>query len=270
MSEKENQGNNEQIPVFRIKPSNSTSAIIKYVGFYTKNEKLLDELVEFDQHENTLKHINYDNNTIYLGNILGYEVTARIYKCNLTGGFLLENKEYPLFYLSVNYSKAIVRGFLMEYYLTFTVNDEDKLRLKTPPSYVNAFINGVYKYGISINERITNGYVTMLTDLYKKRGELTDIDDKIKQSGKLFDITEYNRIPTPTNIKKYFLAMCSNPIFIDIIHIGIRDREKERREDAGINDDDEENKFELHDQSKIINIDNIEETKKRFADLLEL
>ena len=74
MSEKENQGNNEQIPVFRIKPSNSTSEIIKYVGFYTKNEKLLDELVEFDQHENTLKHINYDNNTIYF-----YIITTCMY-----------------------------------------------------------------------------------------------------------------------------------------------------------------------------------------------
>lgn len=273
---KENQGikgNNDQIPVFRIKSSNSESAVVKYVGFYTKNEKLLDELVEFDLHENPYVNSNYDKDTIYLGNILGYEVTARMYKCNLTGGFLLDNIEYPLYYISVNYSKAIVRGFLMEYYFTFTMTNEDKARLRTPPSYVNAFINGVYKYGISINERITNGYSTMLTELYKKRGETNDTAEKIEKCGKMFERTEHTKTPTLKNIKKHFLEMCGNPLFIDIIYIGLKDREKERREDAGIVDDDEdfsENNYGTRDQSKIINIDNLEETKKRFADLLNL
>jgi hypothetical protein len=254
---------NKAIPVFRLNPTNNNSSRIKYVGCFTDKEKLLDEKLDLDLTEDSeYYNTEHGKNTLYLGKVRGYDVTVELYKCNLTGSFVIENTEYPLFYFNVCYKNKFIRGVLMEYYFTFTMTEECKKELDDPKKYNGAEVNGTYTYGLSVNEKISENYKELLRELFK------DDDIDVNQYSYLFEKTNYvDEYVTLTKVKKHMLERCCDKKMLDIINIAIKMREKERREDAGIDSDDE---FKAPDPEKVIVLSNKEKVRERYKDLLSL
>ena len=265
-------------PVFRIKPETTTRGQIKFVGTIKQHEKLIDETVELDlDKDNTFIDKKYYNpllkdstNTLYLGEILGYEITAKIHKCNLSGNFLIINTEYPIYYISFMYSKPIVSGNIFDYYLTFEIDKDDKNKLNKPSKYTNAYINGTFKFGININKKILNNYRELLQNkLFSDKDITEEINKKLDYYNYFFKPIIIDNINiTPTNIKKTFYKIISDPKILDIIHISIESREEERLENAGI---DLTKQYSVpKDEDSILINNNIESIKEKFADLLSL
>lgn len=279
----------DTIPVFRLKPVHSTSGIIKHVGYFKTSEKLLDEMIDLDLHEEDKFYSKeHGKNTLYLGNVRGYDVTVVLNKCNLTGQFLIENTEYPLYYFNVFYRNKFVAGSLMEYYFTFTMSEESKKELSSPNKYNGAVVKGKYSYGLSVNEKVSNGYNDLLRDMlvekytndFSKNNHGKDInDDEMKDilntvettlSGydHIFKRQEHNKeYISMKSVKQMFLNVCSDEKFLDVVNVSIQSREHERREEAGIDSDEE---FTMPDEDKVIVISDKEKIKERFRDVLSL
>jgi hypothetical protein len=278
-----------KIPVFRLRPESNTNGKIKYKGWYNGTDKLLDELVELEESENNFIHKDYGKNTVYLGKIKGYEVTVKIYKCNLTGSFLIANKEYPIFYFNVFYKNQFVAGSLMEYYFTFTMDDDEKKRLNNPKKYQNALVNGKFQYGLSVNQKVKDGYVEMLKDILLKEeiekfmkehdgndDELSEelmetisknVESETENYNHIFERHDCKTFPSLKHVKRYFIKMFNDHRFQNVINIAISSREAERRQEAGIDSDEE---FTAPNYDDVIKLNGDEDLREKFADVLAL
>lgn len=260
-------------PVFRLKPESETSGQIKYVGNIKEKEELIDELLELDLDKNDSifdkklynSEIQNSNNTLFLGKILDYDITATIHKCNLSGSFLIVNNELPIYYISFKYSKPIVSGNIFDYYLTFNIDNESKKKLIKPSQYTNAIITGNYNYGININEKIYNNYKDLLKKEYSNDEQILSNIDKYEYFFKKIKIENTNL--TLTNIKKYFNMLLTDEKLIHIINIAIKSREEERLINAGI---DLNKEYKIPDEDKSIKLNDINNIKDKFNDLLSL
>ena len=230
--------NSDLIPVFRLKPISNESGIIKYKGCFDIKQKLADELIEITKEENIFYNEDYGSDTLYLGKIKNYEIIANIYRCNLTGSFLINNNEYPVYYVSVNYSSTFVKGFLFEYYLIFNLNEDSQKMLDTPEKYNNANVNGKYYFSFNINEEISNNYESLFTEFYKKKNKSNEeINHNINLIKTVLD-KKYNiDVSSFSKIKKHFFDFCKSLYLNDIIELSIELREVERRKKAGIDKD---------------------------------
>lgn len=248
--------NTDLIPVFRLKPNNNDSGTIKYKGCFGNDQKLADEVVEIPKEENIFYNEDFGIETLYLGKIKNYDIIANLNKCNLTGSFLLNNNELPVYYLSVNYNSTFVKGFLFEYYLVFNINEESLNQLTSPEKYNNAYLNGKYYFSFNINEEITNNYEELFTKFYKKEKNLED--NEIKHNINIIKTVldkKYNiDISSFSKIKKHFLDFCKSFHLKDIIELLIDKRECERRKKAGIDENSHfkipENVLDTKDLSK--------------------
>jgi len=265
----------QSMPVFRLHPTNTDSGRIRYIGCFTDKEKLLDEKLDLDlSTDSKYFNIEYGKDTLYLGKIIGYDVTIELFKCNLTGSFVIDNTEYPLFYFNICYKNNFIRGGLMEYYFTFTMTDKCKKELDNPKKYNGAYVDGNYSFGLNISEKINKNYKNMLKSLFTERNtsmdcENYDINDvNVEQYNYFFERSNYvGDYITLTKIKNHMLDICYDTKLLDIIEIAIKLREQERREEAGIDSDDE---FNIPDPEKVIVISNKEEVNKKFKDILTL
>jgi len=279
----------DTVPVFRIKPENVSSGKIKHVGYFNTSEKLLDEVIELDLKEGDQFYSNqHGKDTLYLGTIRGYEVTVVFNKCNLTGQFLIENTEYPLYYFNVFYRNNFVAGSLMEYYFTFSMTDEAKKNLGEPNKYNGAIVPGTYSYGLSVNEKVSGNHVELLKEMlieqhtneFSKTNHGKEINEQVmKEIIELVDkeATEYDYIfnkreyssdwISMKRIRQAFLNICGDKKFLNVVNVSIRSREQERRDEAGLDSDEE---FTVPDEDKVINISNKEELMERFKDVLSL
>ena len=279
----------DTVPVFRLKPEHADSGKIKHVGYFNTSEKLLDETIELDLKEGDKFYSDqHGKDVLYLGKIRGYEVTVVFNKCNLTGQFLIENTEYPLYYFNVFYRNNFVAGSLMEYYFTFSMTDEAKKELGKPSKYNGATVPGKYSYGLSVNEKVSGDHVTLLKNMlvekhtseYSKNNHGKEIDDEIMKE--ILDLVTkeasaydyiFNRRDFVGNwismkkIKHTFLEICSDEKFLNVVDVSIRSREQERRDEAGLDSDEE---FTAPDEDKVIHISNKEEVMERFKDVLSL
>lgn len=279
----------DTVPVFRIKPEHIYSGKIKHVGYFNTSEKLLDETIELDLKEGDQFYSDqHGKDTLYLGKIRGYEVTVVFNKCNLTGQFLIENTEYPLYYFNVFYRNNFVAGSLMEYYFTFSMTDETKKNLGEPSKYNGSTVPGTYSYGLSVNEKVSGNHVELLkkllieyhTNEFSKTNHGKELDEQIMNGIiELVDkeATEYDYIfnkqeysgnwLSMKGIKQQFLNICRDEKFLNVVNVSIRSREQERRDEAGLDSDEE---FTIPDEDKVIKISNKEEVMERFKDVLSL
>ena len=269
------------VPVFRLKPINNESGKIAHVGYVTNTDKLLDELMDPGLSEgDSLYNKDSGKNTLYFGKFGKYHITANIYKCNLSGQFVLDNKIYPLYYINVYYKSTVVSGSLFEYYFTFNMNNESKRLLTDPKKYKDAEVTGSYSHRISIGDEVRNNKYDLFSEfLAKKYGEVISKNDtcEIKKTKAeedaltydyLFDEHQYTyAYVSATKIKGLFMKLCHSEKFCDLISVALSARDKDRRDQAGLDSDEE---FQIPDEKNVIVMGNDEDIMNRFKDALTL
>lgn len=74
-------------------------------------------------------------------------VYGEIYKCNITGHFLMTSKKWPLSYINVVYEKPLRRFLIFRMTLYFTIESE----INEPEYLIDSEINGKFTYEITMN-----------------------------------------------------------------------------------------------------------------------
>jgi hypothetical protein len=101
-------------PVFRLKPQRTNdeqnSIEIKFVNYITPTDKLGDEPIQLNVTEAEKKA--FGANTHFMGKFNGYDITVNAYRNNITGDYLINNKNLPVCSLQFMYTKNIVVGYL--------------------------------------------------------------------------------------------------------------------------------------------------------------
>jgi hypothetical protein len=296
--------NENIVPFFRIKKVSPTEAVIKYKGSYDRLENKLHDLeMEIDlKNDDKFYRESYGKDTLYIGNIKGYEVTVKFYECNLSGHFILANENYPKYYFGVYYKNRLVGGSLLSYFFMFTMDDETRKYLNRPQSpskkskksktndnkeggkfegnkyaarYINTTLHGTYSFDMSASDKLKTDYKHYVREylIQKKKKEAGNeefnIDDnEINEYSIFFETeTEKSHHQSPDYMKSKFMKIISNPKFVEVIEIALIRREKERREDAGIDSDEE---YEPPKEEDVISLIDEEALLKRFESDLEL
>jgi hypothetical protein len=297
--------NENIVPFFRIRKTSNKTGIVKCHGVYNRvEEKLHDREMEIDlKTDSPFYKEYYGKDTLYIGKIKGYDVTIKFYECNLSGHFLLANENYPLYYFGVYYKNKFVGGSLITYFFMFSMSDETHKHLTRPPSpikskktkkskqletaiqkpnqfdgkryaarYVNSTLYGNFAFEMSMSDKLKKDYKYYVKEyLTKKRGDSDDISDSDIDEYSIFFETinenELKQYASADYIKNKFMEVINNPKFLDVIEISLIRREKERREDAGIDSDEE---YEPPKEEDVISLINEEELMKRFQKDLEL
>lgn len=155
-------------PVFRLKPiktdidSEYEECEIKFVDYIGPNDKLGDEPIDIETTENEIRALG--KNTHFFGNVNGYDITVNVYRNNITGGYLINNKNLPVCSLQFMYAKNIVIGYLFNIFIYFSLNPIKNTFLKSPKSFVNARAYGKYVMVIDSDKELLDDINTLLTD----------------------------------------------------------------------------------------------------------
>ena len=182
--------------------------------------------------------------------------------------------------MSVYYKSSILSVSLIEHYFMFNMDNESKRTLTDPTKYVNAQLYGTYSHRMSIGDDIRNNkHVLFREFLDKKNGvkvganktEENEGDEEVSKEvleyDYMFDEHEYKESSyiSGSCVKKLFITLCGNPKFNDLVSVILSARDKERRENAGIDE-------EFHDPEtkNAIMIRNDEDVMARFKDALTL
>lgn len=249
------------VPVFRLKPIPGTNeCIAQHVAYFNEGDRLHDEIIELETTE-TMINV-YGKNVYHIGNVDGYDITARITKCNMLGNFLLSNGKLPIYNLCFSYNKTLVKGYLFNVYINFTIDPKCREGIKTPSAYVNAKLSGTYSMDFdcdkSVNtkredilqstldktlERIVAEYMLNGKDLDKYSDEISERFDRettnIKNlHNRLFDGLKMTNFPSEKIIMSTYLSPIYKSRYIDeLMRIALIERENERRTDLGIDED---------------------------------
>ena len=296
--------NENIVPFFRVKKIPTNDAVLKYKGSYDRLETQLHDLeMEIDLKDgDRFYRESYGKHTLYMGKIKGYDVTIKFYECNLSGHFILANENYPIYYFGVYYKNKLVGGSLISYFFMFTMNEETKKYLNRPQSperkkkskkngensnmldgkkyaarYINSTLHGSYSFDLSTSDKLKTDYKHYVREFLgqKKKKTLDTVcvedcveDSEVNEYSTFFETEpENSRHKSPDYIRKRFMKIIEDPKFLDVIEIALIRREKERREDAGIDSDEE---YEPPKEEDVISLIDEEALLKRFESDLEL
>jgi hypothetical protein len=168
MATTETQKYDNYIPIFRLKPqknnTNVPSCIVVHVGYIdTKKETLLDEIIEINTTDYEIKR--FGKNVDYIKSMFGYDITAVLMRNNIKGDILLKGEYFPVYSLSVGYTKATVTGYLFDIYIGFAPDQESLQLLKNPKNVVNAKITGSYTMKVYCDNEVTENYSNFIDSL---------------------------------------------------------------------------------------------------------
>jgi len=170
------------IPIFRLKPlkCNSTNSlcIVSHVGYIdATKETLLDEIIEIKTTDYEIKRFN--KNVDYIKTLYNYDITAVIMRNNIKGDILLKGEYFPVYSLSVGFTKNTVTGFLFDIFVGFFPNHESLQILKNPKDIVNAKLTGSYTIKVYCEQQVTEKYKSFIDSLDEKIVEDPLIAEKI-------------------------------------------------------------------------------------------
>jgi len=177
------------IPIFRLKPQKrNSSCIVTHVGYIdTSKETLLDEIVEINTTDYEIKR--FGKHTEYVKSLFGYDITAVVMRNNIKGDILLKGEYFPIYSLSIGYTKNTLTGFLFDIFVGFAPNQESLQILKNPKDVVNARLEGTFTMKVYCDQQTTekfSSFIDSLDDLIiedpeiiNKIGTMSD-DDGIK------------------------------------------------------------------------------------------
>jgi hypothetical protein len=153
-------------PVFRLKPQRTSdkedSVEIKFVNYITPTDKLGDEPIQLNVSEAEKKA--FGANTYFMGKFNGYDITVNAYRNNITGGYMINNKNLPVCSLQFMYTKNIVVGYLFNIFIYFIIDNNKNPHLSTPKSYVGAKAYGKYVLVIDCDKELMDNINEFLTD----------------------------------------------------------------------------------------------------------
>lgn len=153
------------IPIFRLKPQKrNSSCIVTHVGYIdTAKETLLDEIVEISTTDYEIKR--FGKYTDYVKSLFGYDITAVIMRNNIKGDILLKGEYFPIYSLSIGYTKNTVTGFLFDIFIGFAPNQESLQNLKNPKGVVNANLVGTFTMKVYCDQQTMENYSSFIDSL---------------------------------------------------------------------------------------------------------
>lgn len=244
----------KKIPVFRINPRNrSNDVMIKYAGVINDNEKLGDEIVELDRpiHRD---HDVYGRHSIPIKRIGEYEIVGRIYRCNIIADYLIKQTKYPYIYLNVGYDRALVSGSLIQVFLIFEMDTNEKKLITTPNHYIDRRVGGSWKIQIDCDETMLQNYEPLIRKNFEEHmiKEYATIDgpantECIQTIGRMVD-EKVDRIngwirgtsfifDTKDGARDYLVTLSQSEDFYQLLVVAMKCREMARRKESHLDDD---------------------------------
>lgn len=262
----------QYFPVFRLKPlSGIDRTMIRYMGIIKNDQELKDEPLDLD---------DQNNNTLYICNIGEYELSGRIFWCNIMGDYLIKNKKIPVCYLSISYERKFVSGTLCAYFLYFTIDDASLKELTSPQKYLNYVASGTYHYELVTDEGLLGKLLNEKTSYFEEQiiqqnmhefSEETQyeffakinslVDQKISNLRDIFTQKPTTCV-TKKKIVKHLLEIKLNNEFIDVLSYALQLREQERMEKMG-------NNIENKIPKRIINLKQVQDDPASLDKLLD-
>jgi len=153
------------IPIFRLKPQKrNSSCIVTHVGYIdTSKETLLDEIVEINTTDYEIKR--FGKHTEYVKSLFGYDITAVVMRNNIKGDILLKGEYFPIYSLSIGYTKNTLTGFLFDIFVGFAPNQESLQILKNPKDVVNARLEGTFTMKVYCDQQTTEKFSSFIDSL---------------------------------------------------------------------------------------------------------
>ena len=247
-------------PVFRLKPQRtdeSDDAIeIKFVNYITPTDKLGDEPIKLEVTE--AEKNAFGANTHFMGKFNGYDITVNAYRNNITGSYLINNKNLPVCSLQFMYTKNIVVGYLFNIFIYFIIDNVKNPHLSTPNSYVGAKAYGKYVLTLDCDKELYDNINEFLTDdklqeyatedvaheITKNNLELTDdemidmIQKNIEEKREFYKtLLTGKQITNFKTIKKFvddnLIPLYKNPHIDGLIKFALDTRAKKRIKEYG-------------------------------------
>lgn len=163
------------IPIFRLKPQNRESACtVTHVGYIdTAKETLLDEIVEIKTSDYEIKR--FGKNVDYIKTLNNYDITGIVMRNNIKGDILLKGEYFPIYSLSVGFTKNNNAGFLFDIFIGFAPDQESLKTLKDPKNIVNAKLVGTYTMKVYCDQAVNEKFASFLDSLEESIVEDLDV-----------------------------------------------------------------------------------------------
>jgi len=275
--------------VFRLRPQGDNGAIIKYKGFVTDKQRLGDEIVELESVLHPDANI-VGKHAIPIDMIGNYDMVGRIYRSNIIGSYIVLRSNYPLMYLTVEYSRTIATGSLLQIYLSLKMDDKMKKELvesKNFNRYNNLSFNGTWNLTIECDPELKQLWREKLEEKFRedflqefhsdyesntvKQGMTAEdilelINDKVKSElewyANIMEETPYE-FKTMNRARQYFIDIARDSRFHRLLEVGMDCRILNRRNEQNIDDD----IYEIPNPEKVVNMNDV---RQRMIDDNEL
>ena len=167
------------IPIFRLKPhKKQSSCTVTHVGYIDESkETLLDEIVEIKTTDYEI--LRFGKNVDYVQTLNNYDITGIIMRNNIKGDILLKGEYFPIYSLSIGFTKNTVSGFLFDIFVGFAPDQESLQILKNPKSVVNAKLSGTYTLKVYCDQQVTENFNSFLDSIDNLVAEDSEIANEI-------------------------------------------------------------------------------------------
>lgn len=270
------------IPVFRLKPTDETRCICKWLGNINVEEKLADSAIEFEG-SNLDKSKISNKYTYFIGTYGSYSLMAKACTCNISASYILKNTKLPVSYVTFLYDKRFVSGQLFTMFIYFTFDEDTQKGLDAPVKYVNKLMSGKY----TVEFVSDDNFLTHVLD--KKRPEIENLlfaehvnnfdnstddeknklfaqvaqqtEEKLDGYRKFFQIIEIKK-PKNSILFDHMNNIINSPLFDDLVNVGLEMREKERKEKSCPDQD-----YKI--PKRVINLKEIKDNPDKIDELLD-
>jgi hypothetical protein len=265
--------------VFRIKPLSCNRAQIKYKGWVTDQQKLGDEIIELDEVVHPEPEI-VGKHAIPIKQIGDYDMLGRIYRSNIVGSYIVNESNYPVLFLTVEYARSIATGSLLQIYLSIRMDKDYKDEInksKKYEQYKNLHFGGTWNLSMECDPELKELWREKITETLKedallefhsdyetneeKQSMTTDgilewidgrVNDEIKWYEAVMEEREF-KFRTVNRTKNYFVEFAQDPRFYKLLDVAMYCRVLNRRNEQNIDDD----TYDIPDPDKVVNMNNV-------------
>jgi hypothetical protein len=265
--------------VFRLRAQSNNHAVIKYKGFVTDQQRLGDEIVELEE----VLHPEADivgKHAIPIDMVDDYDMVGRIYRSNIVGSYIVFQSNYPLMYLTVEYTRSIATGSLLQIYLSIKMDEELKKEIvesKNVQRYNNLTFSGKWNLTVEcdpelrelwrekMEEKIREEFLQEFHADYEDNEEkqrmsteeiLEWINSKVETEmawyADLMEETPFE-FKTMNRARQYFIDLAQDKRFHKLLEVGMYCRVLNRRNEQNIEDD----TYEVPDPEKVVKMDDV-------------
>jgi hypothetical protein len=262
---------------FRIKPLGGSRVTIRYKGIIMETERLGDEIVELDEPIHSDCEL-VGKHAIPINEIGSYDMLGRLYRANIFGDYIVLESNYPVMFLTVEYSRSFVSGSLLQIYLSMRMDQDQKIAInktKKYETYKDLKFSGTWNLSIECDPEMKELWKDKITECIKK-DVLQEFhydyeENKEKQLMKPEDVVElinnnintqlkwYEDIMTETafnfvtvkRARNYFVTLAQDPRLHKLLKVAMDCRILNRRAEQEM--DDEE--YVPPDHDKVVRLD---------------